>query len=136
MNNNNPYSNLVSLVDHNHLESTIRALYIPQSGEITVLRQSYESIVSYVFSDSTSLPRVILNSNSHFLVDVSNAYYENRINVIASKLYRSHTFVYNKYIYGDTVLFGSSDLFTGKDDLTHYSVPYELIEQVTLLSKQ
>ena len=132
----NHYSNLVSLLDHTDTSSFIRSLYLPINKESTILRETYQNIVSYVFSDSSSLAIVRLNSSVHFLVDKSNALYEDRINPLASKLFRIHNFSYNKFIYGDCLLFGSYDSFTKESSLPHYSVPYDIIEQVTLLSKQ
>lgn len=132
----NDYKNLVSLVDHTDTSSFITSLYLPLNEESTVLRQTCDNIIAYVFPDLSSLAVVRLNSSAHFLVDKSNALYEDAINPLASKLYRIHNFSYNQFIYGNCLLFGSYDSFTKESSLPHYSVPYDIIEQVTLLSKQ
>lgn len=111
----------------------IQALYFSLDQDPSVLSNTYDEIISYVGISPDYLSIIPLNPYSHFVVSYNNFVDEMMINYYATKLFRIHTNRYSESIYGPAILFGSVDFLTSNNEYQHYSVPYEIMEQVSRL---
>lgn len=114
----------------------IKAALIPVDDEITILNESPNNILDFIFSDTDLLYSLPLNPYCFFVLSISNTTSEKNINLLASRLYRLHTASYKKVLYGDVLLFGSQDPLDQYSKEQYHSLPYEMIEQLYLLAKQ
>lgn len=114
----------------------IKAVSILLDEPPMVYHENLETLLSYCSINKSTMFSVTLNMYSHMIVDISYGTDENFINSMATKLYRIHTHDYVKLIYGPALLVGSIDLRTYSRENEHYSVPYEMMEQLSHLTNQ
>lgn len=112
----------------------IKAVSILLNEPPMVYNENLETLLSYCFMEKSTVMNVYLNPYSHYIVDLSYATDERNINPTATQLYRIHTQDYSRFVYGPVLLVGSLDLRTHSREKEHYSVPYEMMEQLSHLS--
>jgi hypothetical protein len=113
----------------------VRSAFVPVDGEITILNDTPDQTIDYVFSSTDSLYSLPVNPYFYFILSINQIMSETNINLPASHLYRIHTSFYKRVIYGNVLIFGSknpSDIYS--KDLYH-SIPYEVMEQLFLYNK-
>lgn len=115
---------------------TIRAVYIPHDSTPMVLNDSFTEICQYVFSTITDISYLPMNQYFHMAMSTSFSFSERNINHMATSFYRIHKNIYTHFIYGPAILLGSLDPLTGSSHKVHYSVPYEVLEQLSNMLKQ
>jgi hypothetical protein len=113
----------------------IRAAFISCGDEISILNDDPDSIIDFCFSSTESLYSISLNPYAHFVLSLFQTTTEKNINATATHLYRIHTSQYNRVLYGDVLLFGSVDPLDLYSSEQYHSLPYEILEQLFLLTK-
>lgn len=127
-----PLINKESYVD----TDKVRAIYIPHDSSPMVLTDNVEDLFQYTFASTSDLSFVSMNSYFHMVMSLTYSFNEKNVNDIATRIYRIHTNKYTHCVYGPVLLFGSIDPLTYSNNLIHYSVPYELLEQLSNILKQ
>lgn len=115
--------------------SVVRSLYIPHSLDYSpyIITDPPSEIINLVFPDSYDIfhPHI----SFHVIYSSLDTIQAKKHNYVATQLVRYHFLTtLGKHtldsIYGDVLLFGSFNFSKLTFDNQHYSVPYEVIEQV------
>lgn len=116
----------------------IKSLYLPSSNLMypELIFDSSSNIKEKVFYNSEDIYLLPLHPYYHVYIDRSCQYELNNVNAVATYIYRQsvRSFIGKNSIdsiHGDVLFFGSIDVNTKENDDTDYSVPYELVEQVS-----
>ena len=113
----------------------IRSAYIPVNGQPTILNETPQNILDYVFDSLDSLYSIQINPYFFYTLSLNHTLSERVINKTATHIYRIHTSYYNRVIYGDVLVFGSVDPLDPYSRETYHSLPYEVMEQLFLYNK-
>jgi len=119
-------------------ERRIKSLYIPiGSKEPKICFNTPGDIKSEVFKQQvSSLLLIPLHPYYHMYVVTDFAVHHHNVNFVATCLYRSCTlamlgFLSTNVISGDVLVFGSASALDQQNHEVDYSVPYELVEQIS-----
>lgn len=120
-------------------ERKIKALYIPSGSTFPkIFYDTPEKIKSESFDSNAEIHFVPLHPYYHMYVDSVSQMESLNHNVVATYLFRYSLltmigFETTQNIYGNAVIFGSVSTKDQSLHETDYSVPYEIVEQVSRL---
>lgn len=134
--NTHPYITPEGYSTHLYDPSVIRALYLSHDSTTIpfILTDTPEVILSTVFLNQT-YDSVYPDLHYHVCYDLLSQTEITKPNYTATTLIRnsyllSTGITVTDAIYGDVVIFGSFNHKDNRFDTGHYSVPYEIVEQV------
>lgn len=107
-------------------EQLVYAVSVPVFGGPELVHKSLSDIISYTFSDTSTVYTLNLNDQYSMVVSLSNFFSYDTSNHFATSFYRLYTNNYSKIIHGPVLIFLKED---------PYLIPYLLLEELNSLMK-
>lgn len=105
---------------------SLYSILIPVFYPPELLHDSFSNIISYVFTDPTTVYDLKISNDYTMLISLTNFFSYDFANYYATSFYRLYTNKYCKTIYGPVLIFSHND---------SQSIPYLLLEEMSSLTK-